>query len=70
MKTYAHLTYFKKSGKYYSEAEYTSELELDYEIYEEVRRMVSGYRGVFLDYLQKLGSIIYWFNPKREFQLY
>lgn len=45
MKTHVHLTYFKKSGKYYFEAEYASELESDYEIYEEVRRMVSGYRG-------------------------
>lgn len=39
------LTYFKESGKYYSSAEYGSELELDYEIYEEVRKMVLGYRG-------------------------
>ena len=34
-----HLTYFKRSGKYYSSDEYESELQYDYEIYSEVRTM-------------------------------
>lgn len=39
------LTYFKSSGKYYSRAFYGTDLKLDYEIYEEVRKMVNGYNG-------------------------
>lgn len=39
------LTYFKSSGKYYSHATYSSSLKFDYEIYEEVRKMIAGYNG-------------------------
>jgi len=34
------LTYFKDSGKYYSEARYASMNEFDYLVYREVREMV------------------------------
>jgi hypothetical protein len=33
------LTYFKPSGKYYCDGEYESILDLDFEIYEEVRTL-------------------------------
>lgn len=34
-----HLTYFKESGKYYGDGEYTTDLKYMHEITEEVRRM-------------------------------
>lgn len=37
-----HLTYFKPSGKYYGEGEYTTALEYSYDIYPEVRNMKKG----------------------------
>ena len=37
-----HLTYFKPSGKYYSEGEYTTALEYSFDIYPQVRNMKKG----------------------------
>lgn len=36
------LTYFKPSGKYYSQATYTTALDSDYEIYNQVKNMEKG----------------------------
>ncbi len=37
-----HLTYFKPSGKYYSEGEYTTALEHSFDIYPQVGNMKKG----------------------------
>lgn len=42
MKTTVMLTYFKKSGKYYSEGEYVSEKEHVFEMFQEVREKVKA----------------------------
>lgn len=38
------LIYFKKSGKYYSEGKYTSEKDLDFELFAEVGQMLENGR--------------------------
>lgn len=49
-----HLTYFKPSGKYYSEGEYNSDQLYEWEIYDEVRKMqkypglMGGWEGYIL----------------------
>jgi len=40
--TEVHLTYFKDSGKYYSEGHYNTDKEAFYEIVEEIRQMLAN----------------------------
>ena len=52
------LTYFKDSGKYYSDGEYESEHEFDFNIYKEVMEWANG--SLTFEHLPGLSSRVWW----------
>lgn len=62
MKSTIQLTYFKESGKYYSEGSYVTEKELVYDIIDEIKKM-PNLPGVLFSYsTTDLGYIVGSYN--------